>query len=241
MIFCLVWHFSSKTNHFRLTIALIALWRVPIALWLSPNSYNVFKKSSTWLTIGWWGLSCCLLQKSSHCCRTGVLYADCVLTLHDALMIWATSGDSPAVGRCQTNLLLLDWADPRLGVDSLFLVVGAGVGVLVSTAMLSLVSPLHRLWEPRLCLPARNYHQGCRPILCKFGQHSSNYTKLNGGKIVHALQGLTNTGKRHLHDMHLGQVCIWCILQTFGIQSTSKQFYFCFPKLIKKGLGNPLI
>ena len=122
------------------TIALIALQCVPIALWLSPNSYNVCKKSRTWLTVGWWGLSCRLLQKFSHR-RTGVLYADCVLTLHDALMIWATSGDSSTVGRCRTKLLLPDWADPRLGVDSLFLVAGAGVGVLVSTAVLSLVSP----------------------------------------------------------------------------------------------------
>ena len=87
------------------TIALIALWCVPIALWFTPNLYNVCKKSSTWHIVGWWGLSCHLLQKSSHC-YTGVLYADCVLTLHDA----------------QTKLLLPDWADPRLGVDSLSLV-----------------------------------------------------------------------------------------------------------------------
>ena len=126
------------------TIALIALRCVPIALWLSPNSYNVCKNSSTWLTVGWWGLSCRLLQKSSHR-RTGVLYADCVLTLHDALMIWATSGESPAVGRCRAKLLLPDWADPRLGVDGLFLVAGAGVGVLVSTAVLSLVSPITQI------------------------------------------------------------------------------------------------
>ena len=61
-------------------------------------------------------LSCHLLQKSSHR-RTGVLYAECVLTLHEALMIWATSGDSPAVGRCPTKLLLPGWADP--GLDKL--------------------------------------------------------------------------------------------------------------------------
>ena len=121
------------------TIAIIALQCVPIALWLSPNSYNVCKKSSTWLTVGWWGLSCRLLQKSSHR-RTGVLYADCVLTLHDALMIWATSGDSPAVGRYLTKLLIPDWANPRLGVVNLLLVAGAGVDMLVSTAVLSLVS-----------------------------------------------------------------------------------------------------
>ena len=122
------------------TIALIALRCVPIALWLSPNSYNVCKKSRNGLRVGWWGLSCRLLQKSSHR-RTGVLYADCVLTVHDALMIWATSGDSPAVGRCLTKLLLPDWTDPRLGVLSLFLVVGADADVLVTTVVLSLVSP----------------------------------------------------------------------------------------------------
>ena len=42
----------------------------------------------------------------SHWCV--VLFADCVLTLYDALMIWVTSGDSPAVGRCQKDLLLPD-------------------------------------------------------------------------------------------------------------------------------------
>ena len=49
-------------------------------------------------------------------------------------------------GRHQVTVPLLggagqDWADPRLGVDSLFLVAGAGVDVLVSTVVLSLVSP----------------------------------------------------------------------------------------------------
>ena len=122
------------------TIALIALRCVPIALWLSPNSYNVCKKSRNGLRVGWWGLSCRLLQKSSHR-RTGVLYADCVLTLHDALMIWAMSGDSPTIGRCLTKLLLPDCANPRLGVVSLFLVVGTGVDGLVSTMVLSQVSP----------------------------------------------------------------------------------------------------
>ena len=122
------------------TIALIALRCVPIALWLSPNSYNLCNKSRTWLTFGWWGLSCRLLQKSSHR-RTGALYADCVLNPHDVPMIWTTSGYSPAVGRCRTKSLLPDWADPRLGVDSSFLVAGAGVDVLVSTVVLSLVSP----------------------------------------------------------------------------------------------------
>ena len=121
-------------------ISTIALRCVPIALWLSPNSYNVCKKSRTWLTVGWWGLSCRLLQKSSRR-RTGVLPADCVLTLHDALMIWATSGDSLAIERCLTKLLLPDWADPRLGVVSVFLVAGAGVDVLQSTVVLSLILP----------------------------------------------------------------------------------------------------
>ena len=39
------------------------------------------------------------------------------------------------------KLLLPDWTDPRLGVVSLFLVAGAGVDVLVSTVVLSLVLP----------------------------------------------------------------------------------------------------
>ena len=136
-----MWKTLSICSVWISTNALIALWQcVPVALWLSPNSSNACKKSSTWLTVDWWELSCHLLQKSSHR-RTGVLYADCVLTLHDALMIWVTSGDSPAVGRCRTKLLPPDWANLRFGVDSLFLVAGAGVGVLVSAAVLPLVSP----------------------------------------------------------------------------------------------------
>ena len=131
-------------------VALIAAQCVPIALWLSPNSNSVRKKSRNWLTVGWWGLSCRLLQKSSHG-RTGLFYADCLLTLHDALMICATSGDSPAVGRCLTKLLLLDWADPRLGVVSLFLVAGAGVDVLVSTMVFSLVSPTAQIVGTSFC------------------------------------------------------------------------------------------
>ena len=64
-----------------------------------------------------------------------------MLTLHDDLMIWAMSGDSPAVGSCLTKLLLPDSANPRLDVVSLFLVAGAGVDGLASTVVLSLVSP----------------------------------------------------------------------------------------------------
>ena len=126
------------------TIALIALRFVPIALQLSPDSCNMCKKSRTWLIVGSWGLSCHMLQKSSHR-HTGVLHADCVLTLHDALMFWETSGDSLAVGRCLSKFLLPDWANPRLDVASLFLVAGVGVDGLVSTVVLSLVSPITQI------------------------------------------------------------------------------------------------
>ena len=96
-----------------------------------------------YLVGGLWDLYCCTyctLVCPNHRC-TGVFYTDCVLTLYDALMIWATSGDSPAVGRCPEKLLLPDWAEPKLGVASLFLVAGAGVDGLVSKVMLRLVSP----------------------------------------------------------------------------------------------------
>ena len=122
------------------TVALIAIRCVPIGLWLSSNSCNVCKKSRTWLTVGWWRLSCRLLQKSSSYRRTGLLYTEWVLTLHDSLMIWETSGDSRILRRFLAKLLLLEWADPRLGVVSLFLVAGAGVDLLASTVVLSLVS-----------------------------------------------------------------------------------------------------
>ena len=70
-----------------------------------------------------------------------MLYANCVPTLHDALIIWATSSYSPVVGRCLTKLLIPDYVGPRLGVVSLFVVAGAGVDWLVSKVVLSLVSP----------------------------------------------------------------------------------------------------
>ena len=117
-----------------------------------------------------------MLQKSSHH-RTDVLYADCVLTLHDALMIWVMSGDSSAVGRCPTKLLPPDSAAPRLGVVSLFLVAGAGVDGLVSTVVLSLVSPTAQIVETMAVFANRELSPRLSPDLCKFGQHSSNYTK----------------------------------------------------------------
>ena len=150
-----------------------AVRSVPIALWLSPNSYNVCKKSRNWLTVGWWGLSYRLYCRSPAivallCCMMTVCWPSIMLW---AMMIWATSGDSLAVGRFLTKLLLPDWSDRRLGVVSLLLVAGAGVDVLVSTVFLSLVSPTKS-----------DGNHGCvcqqvRRILCKFGQYSSNYTK----------------------------------------------------------------
>ena len=82
-----------------------------------------------------------------------------------------TSGDSvPLLGGA--------WQNPRLGVVSLF-IPGAGVDVLVSTVVvLSQVSPTHRLRATAVCQTG-NYHQGCCPILCNFGQHSSNDTKFS--------------------------------------------------------------
>ena len=34
---------------------------------------------------------------------------------------------------------------------------------------------------------------------------------------------------------------VWGILSTFGIQATGKQIYFCFPKLIKKGVRSVVV
>ena len=59
---------------------------------------------------------------------------NCMPNLYSALF-------DATLGRCLIKLLLPDWADPRLGVVSLFLVAGAGVDGLVSTVVLSLVSP----------------------------------------------------------------------------------------------------
>ena len=93
-----------------------------------------------------------------------------------------------------------------LPVVNSFLVAGAGVDGLVSTMVLSLVSPTAQIWELWLCLPTGNYYQGSSlilekwrrnlymymiwlclptgnypqgscPILCKFWWHFSNYTK----------------------------------------------------------------
>ena len=116
------------------------------------------------------------VQPSSHWC-----VVCCMLTLHDALMIWVTSGDSPAVGRCLTKLLLPEWADPRLGVVSLFLVAGAGVDVLVSTVVLSLVSPTAQT----NCTNCENHRCVCQQGTitkavaqsCASLQHSSSNTE----------------------------------------------------------------
>ena len=48
-------------------------------------------------------------------------------------------------------MLLLNLADPRLGVVSLFLVAGAGVDVLVSTMVFSLVSPTAQIVGTSVC------------------------------------------------------------------------------------------
>ena len=57
---------------------------------------------------------CRLLQKSCYCC-SGVLHTNFVLTLHDALMIWATSSDSPVDGRCPTKLLFTRLIRSQIG------------------------------------------------------------------------------------------------------------------------------
>ena len=99
------------------TIALIALWYVvPIALWLSPNSYNVCARNQELdlYTVGWWRLSCSLLQKSSHCCTGCVvcrLYADPPWCSDDLGNIrWQS-----AVGRRLTKLLRPDWVGSQIG------------------------------------------------------------------------------------------------------------------------------
>ena len=166
-----------------------------------------------WLTVGRWGLRCRLLQKFSHR-LTGILYDDRVLTLHDALMIWATSGDSPAVGRCLTKLLLPDWTDPRFGVVSLFLVAGAGVDELVSIVVLSLVSPTAQI-------------VGTTAVFA--------YRKLSPRLSPNPVQVWL---AHFIYMIYIWVRFAWCILRTFA---TSKQIYFWFPKLIKMGLNNPLI
>ena len=91
------------------------------------------------------------------------------------------------IGSTQQNCSLQDWSNPRLGVISLFLVAGAGVDGLVLIVVLSLVPSTAQIVgtkEPWLCLPTGNYHQGCRPIMCKFIQHSSNYTKLGKDILI---------------------------------------------------------
>ena len=83
-----------------------------------------------------------------------------------------TSGDS-------VQLLGGAWQNPRLGVVSLF-IPGAGVDVLVSTVVvLSQVSPTAQTESHSCVCQTGNYHQGCCPVLCNFGQHSSNDTKFS--------------------------------------------------------------
>ena len=166
-----------------------------------------------------------------------MLHADCVLALHNALTIWVSSGDSPIVGWCPINLLLPDWVDPKLGVLILFMVTGAGVDVVVSMAVLCLVSPTAQIRGIMALLGIGNYYQGCRPILCKFGQHSFNYIKW--GKDIQIK--VWPTQRKGIDMICIWVRFLWCITSTFGIYATSKQIFVWFPKIIKKQLYNPLV
>ena len=76
-------------------------------------------------------------QPSSHLCVVCWLCADPPWCSDDLGYVrWQS-----CLWRCPTKLLLPGWANPRLGVVSLFLVAGAGVDGLVSTTVLYLVSP----------------------------------------------------------------------------------------------------
>ena len=188
-----------------------------------------------WLTVGCWGLSCRLLQNSSHC-LTDVLYANCVLTLYDALMIWVAWGDScwevpkktAATRLSQSQIGCCEFVP---GSWSRCWWVGINSGVVpVFTNCTNCGN--------HGCLPTGNYHQGCRLIPCKFGQHSSNYTKWGE---IQELRFNQHTEKAFTWYVSGSGLYDAYILRTFGIQATSKQTYFCFPKLIKKGLSKPLV
>ena len=80
---------NRDTNQFSLsfvttvtsTIRLIILQWVSIALWLlSIGSCNDGTKSKIWITVGWLGLTCFLLQHSNQPC-TDVIYSLCQMLM----------------------------------------------------------------------------------------------------------------------------------------------------------------
>ena len=124
-------------------------------------------------TVGWWRLSCSLLQKSSHCCTGCVvcrLYADPPWCSDDLGNIrWQS-----AVGRRLTKLLLPDWVGSQIGCWKF---VPGSWSRCWCAGINSGVDP-----HFTNCTNCGNhgcicYHLGCCSILCKFGQHSSSYTK----------------------------------------------------------------
>ena len=63
-------------------------------------------------------------------------------------------------------------------------------------------------------------------------------TVLNEGKIYELRLEQQN---KDIYMICIWVRFVWCILSTFAIQMTSKQIYFWFPKLIKKGFSNHLV
>ena len=134
-------------------------------------------------------------------------------------------------------MLQPDLANPRLGVVSLFLGAGAGDDVLVSTMVLSLVSPTVQIEGTTAVFANMDLSPRLSPDPVKVCQHSLNYTKR--GKDIGIKVYLTQ--RKSIYMIHTWVKFVRCILRTFGIHATSKQIYLWFPKLIKKGLRNPLI
>ena len=161
------------------TIALIALRYVPIALWLSPNSYNVCKKSRTWLTqlvgVEIKLPSVAEVQPSPHWCVVCGLYADPPWCSDDLGNIRWQSRCWEVPDKIAATSRLSGFPDWVLKVCSWLL-----EQVLMCWYQqwcCPWFHQLHKSWEPQLRLPTGTYHLGCCPNLCKFGQHSSNYTK----------------------------------------------------------------
>ena len=74
-------------------------------------------------------------------------------------------------------MLLPDLANPRLGVVSLFLGAGAGDDVLVSTMVLSLVSPTAEIEGTTAVFANMELSPRLSPDPVQVCQHSLNYTK----------------------------------------------------------------
>lgn len=191
------------------------------------------------MSYSWLGLSCSLLQKLSHR-HTGVLNANCVLVLHNALMILSMSGDSPAVAKCRTKFKLAAVRQSRSQIVNCKFVSGSR----------------NRCWWAGInsgVFPVFTNHTNCGNHGCVYqqgtitkaaaqpwaGSVSTFPTILNGEWIYESRSKLCREKTFIWYTSGSGVYDAYLVHLVF--MRLAKQIYFWFPKLFRKGLRNPLV